>query len=239
MQQILLTIENGYMFHPRLASHRTKHIISPPGGDIKVFNPIYIHAVKLTGVYMGVTNIIGLKMLSNMHCSTGFAILQSEQFVYAHDNPTQFNNIMIKKIPTYATCYEILYEHFTANRRVSTTDIYVSVALPGQGSIIRIVPLLLEHETCTINELIKLHEVHSKMNIMYRYTFVNTTMRAVEWHSLFDSDVYIHIKRYFLHGNEDCHTYKKGVKVTYGPRINAVLKRLVPKAAGFNHHSAR
>ena len=236
-QHMLLRIKHGHVFHPRLPTRKRKYVILAPGKVIKVFNPMHIHATEISSVDIGKASVIALKMISNMFCSAGKAILKSDDMRYAHHN--QIENFMIEKITNFANCHEILIDHFTPKRQFSITEIFVKVTSTGNGSIVRLIPLNYQAQRCTVNESVILREVHSNLNIFYQYTFVNTANKTIEWHSIFDSDIYLVITKVFLNGDQECHTHMKSVLVVYVPQINVRLKNLPPEATVLTQHDAR
>ena len=74
-QHILLHIKHGYAFHPRLPISKEKYVIKLLGREIKVINPLAIHAIEIGGVNNGQACVIALKIRSYMFCSAGKAIL--------------------------------------------------------------------------------------------------------------------------------------------------------------------
>ena len=102
-QHMLLHIKHGHMFHPRSPSRKQKYAILPPGRVIKVYNPMYIDAKEISIVNIGKSCVIALKIISNMFCSAGKAILKSGKMSYAHHNLN--NSFMIEKIQNYAKTF--------------------------------------------------------------------------------------------------------------------------------------
>jgi hypothetical protein len=236
LQPIVVQIKSGNIFHPRLETQISRFLVRVPGNIIESINPVHIDATEMVDIDIGVTRIINLKIITRIYCSVGL----NQNILYAHhlDHPFH-NNFMIKKKPKMTICHEILVDHFTPERRLVVTKIYIKVVETGYGSIIRLIPLESQQLRCIVNETINLFEVHSQMDIIYRYTFTNTATRMVEWHSIFDSDVYLSVKKKHIAGDDECHTYKKLLMVSYQPQMTVLLKSLPPKAQSYRHYNAR
>jgi hypothetical protein len=239
---LLLEIESGHLFYPRTGTQQNKYHISSHGKMLNIANPLHIHATEIISIDIGLTRIIGLTMISKMFCSNGNLIWENQALGYAHIHTRDYERLMIKRVPKKPECLEILMDSFRQEQQVRITEVFIKVNASNSGSIIRIYPMNAHQTNCSINETIFLHEMHSKLDIVYRYIFKNTAARTIEWHSMFDSDVYLHIHKNVLHGYKQCTEYfNKSVMVVYKPTFNTanILDHIPSKHQTFRLYTAR
>jgi CRISPR/Cas system-associated endonuclease Cas3-HD len=130
--------------------------------------------------------------------------------------------MMIDKAPGASQCTEVLVTHVSNVTTLFVTEVYVSAA-SQMGHLIEVETVQLGPQNsakiCAMNESVILSEWHSKMNIVYQYTFLNTTRKKLHWWSRFDSDIHFLISRKILQSNEECQDTVKLIHVTYQKRL--------------------
>ena len=238
--EVLLSFNRRRLFHPRVPTLPKTY--SVPLGDwtVTMSNPEISANAKLKAD-IGIYTIVSVKIFNNLFCSDGRRILSKHAVEYFHHQYHQYKYFMIAKSRRFAYCSEILLTHFTPQIEQFSTEIYVKVT--GHGSVVTISKvdpdIWLHRMKCIVNETILLYEIHSIKDTVYRYTFENTSTKTVTWHSIFDSDVYIHITQTLMTTDNTCPGYRKKVDVYYKTNISFALQRLPLEAKTVTHYKAR
>ena len=96
------------------------------------------------------------------------------------------------------------------------------------------VGMLLARQLSLSNyESIILYEHHQILNIVYRYTFSNTTSQTMIWSSIFNGDLYFHITKKLV-SPRACDGYVKRIAVRF-----AAPYQVMPNIRRFTYARAR
>jgi hypothetical protein len=139
-------------------------------------------------------------------------------------------------------CMEVLMTHVSNVTTSYITEIYITSTLQNIGSILQVKNMQRSSDNkmiiCSVNETIILTEWHSKMDIIYKYTFLNTTSHKLQWWSRFDSDIHIQIIKKMQQTNSRCHNDITLIEINHKKELQYQSKLKKPVNT-FSYHPAR
>ena len=159
------------------------------------------------------TSLISITFMSKLYCSAGSIIWKNKHNYYRHLEESEYKSIMIGRSIFNYVCTEILQHVFRSVTQV--TDVFVNAPEIGLNSAITISYLEHKHDCQHVKESIILYEFHHKLDIVYRYTYVNTATSTVMWHSVLKSDLYVHITKKLMQPGQKCFGVFKSITVRY------------------------
>jgi hypothetical protein len=80
---------------------------------------------------------------------------------------------------------------------------------------------------------------HSKKDIIYRYTFKNTSLNTVKWTSAFDSDIHLKIVKDITYPGDRCERQAKLISVFYRGTVAEYISLYKPQVTNFTYTPAR
>jgi hypothetical protein len=151
-----------------------------------------------------------------LYCSNGIIALKYDKGEFMHRQVKSYDALMIDKPQTAASCAEVLITDYTAESPMYKTELFINAGSRGYGNVVSVSNIALTskavNSTCSINESITLSEWHCSMDIVYRHTFVNTSLKKLIWSS--DSDIHLMLTKYVTQAHAACQ-HRRLVQVTY------------------------
>jgi hypothetical protein len=241
--QLLVIIESGLMLHPHTPPAEDTLLLSIGTSKLNKYNMVQMSVSELYHLDYGIDYMIVITLKSSLYCSNGQLILKRNAVPCMHHQHLKHHAIAVTKYAHNQTCTEILKTRFFKGLLSYVTEIYINSASIGYGTFIKIDNLVVNkqrwHKPCHVNETIILSEWHSEKDIIYRYSFFNTSINTVTWSSQFDSDIHLLITKNATFLHHGCPSHTKVIDVTYRSAIRKYFHLNKPHVAKFNYIPAR
>jgi hypothetical protein len=238
---LLVSTESSQLFPSSSPYEVRTHVLPAGKWTISVVHPRQITIKELYRIDYGVFYVINIKIQSKLYCSDGHNALQHDRDKFMHHQVNSYDALMIDKPSFGISCAEVLVTYYAAELLIYKTELFINAGSRGYGSIVRISNMALiskpVNSTCSINESITLSEWHRSMDIVYRHTFVNTSLKKLIWRSKFDSDIHLMLTKYVTPTHAACQ-HRRLVEVTYA-RTYTVLPIHKGRSKQFTYQSAR
>ena len=223
-----------------------EHIdVFPPGTwHLSLLHPQQISITELFHVDFGVPYLLNVRIQNKLYCSKGDTILKLDAYEFMHHQFNLHESFMIDQSPLHSYCEEVFVTHYSAKSSLYSTEVFINVAPRTHGSTVVVSNAALisrsqgNQTACFINETIVLTEWHSVLDIVYIYTFVNTSTNNLTWKSQFASDVHLLIIKNATHAHLHCQ-HVKLISVRYHFGVNDSISSIKGRRTSFKYHSAR
>jgi hypothetical protein len=228
-----IQVETGHIFHFDSQASYDRHVHTPGHKHLSLFNVLKFSAFQNYHIDAGLTYMIAIVFRTNIFCSSAYLILKYKLINYFFVQQVPYDSLMIGQTKTNEDCSEILLHRFVIDQYTThVTKVFIKVANTNVQTVVTISnpQISLFSKNCQVHESIILYECHHKMDIVYRYTFTNTSTHAVTWTSIFSSDIYLHITKTSKPSNDPCDGYVKQISVTYVKQV--ALYALLPGEEG-------